>query len=119
MVAPMVSMALVLMKTPLAPNPVVRASICNGFVGRRRFSSAILFLLSGGSDPVLPGFGPVGFRPRLRSISSDGIYGNLGTQIVSLLLEIDFTLRPIFPFTSLLTTLFTTYYIYYVLYIYF
>ena len=74
----------------------------------------ILFLLSG---RVLPGFGPVGFRPRLRSISSDGIYGNLGTQIVSLLLEIDFTLRPIFPSTSLLTTLFTTYYITYYIYI--
>jgi hypothetical protein len=38
------------------------------------FYCFFLFNCGVGSGPVLPGFGPVGFRPRPRSISSDGIY---------------------------------------------
>jgi hypothetical protein len=72
-----------------------------------------IFTFGVGSDPVLPVFGPVGFRPRPRSISPTTIYKEIRNRNVSLLLETNFTLRPILPFY------FSFYYLLYVLYIYF
>jgi hypothetical protein len=75
-------------------------------------ASDFIFTFGVGSGPVLPVFGPVGFRPRPRSISpDDNLQGNQEPKCISAFGNQISLYDPYFHFTSLFTT-YCMYYIY-------